>query len=138
MFDHLWSLAIEEQFYLVWPLVLVAVWRWAPRPTRTLRHLSASAIGVAFVTMVVLYDGVDPTRVYMGTDTRAASLLAGALAATGPCRRVVARLSAPVRATCCWWCLPGCVGWSWVAIDGASSALLYRGGLLAIRGLCAW
>ena len=92
MFDHLWSLAIEEQFYLLWPLVLVAIWKWSSRPTRTLVVGSGVAIGLSFVAMVLLYDGVEPTRVYMGTDTRAASLLVGALAATEP--------AAPGRTAC--------------------------------------
>ncbi len=86
MFDHLWSLAIEEQFYLVWPIAVLAIWRWSRRPVRTLAVICAVAIGLSFLAMVLLYDGVEPTRVYMGTDTRAASLLVGALAATEPAR----------------------------------------------------
>ena len=139
MFDHLWSLAIEEQFYLLWPLVLVAIWKWSNRPTRTLLILTVTAVVVSLLTMVLLYDGFEPTRVYMGTDTRAASLLAGALVATEPARRLSQRAVAllgnrtgPVIAA-----LIVVVGCSWVAIDGASSGMLYRGGLLAHSLACA-
>ena len=109
MFDHLWSLAIEEQFYLLWPLAVVAIWRWSRRPVRTLAVVSGVAIALSFLAMVLLYDGGEPTRVYMGTDTRAPSLLVGALAATEPARRLarrVARRSASVSVSC-WCCLPG-------------------------------
>ena len=83
MFDHLWSLAIEEQFYLLWPIVLVAIWKWSKRPdphARDPHHRGGRRC--RSLSMLLLYDGVEPTRVYMGTDTRAASLLVGALAAT--------------------------------------------------------
>ena len=139
MFDHLWSLAIEEQFYLVWPLAVAAIWRWSSRPVRTLAVISGTAIGLSFVAMVLLYDGVEPTRVYMGTDTRAASLLVGALAATEPARRVARRVGSVLgeRLGLVLALLAGLVAWSWVAIDGASSGMLYRGGLLAHSVACA-
>jgi peptidoglycan/LPS O-acetylase OafA/YrhL len=137
MFDHLWSLAIEEQFYLVWPVVLAVVWRWAPRPSRALVTTCVAGIALSLVTMVVLAGPSDPTRVYMGTDTRAASLLAGALAATAPCRRLLARLLERVDATALVVAVGALVLWTWVAVDGASSALLYRGGLALHSGLCA-
>jgi len=139
MFDHLWSLAIEEQFYFVWPVVVVAIWRWSSRPVRTLAVFSGVGIGLSFVAMVLLYDGVEPTRVYMGTDTRAASLLVGALAATEPARRVARRVALVLgrRLGVVLVLLAGFVAWSWVAVEGASSAMLYRGGLLAHSVACA-
>src|SRR5215469_11541166 len=83
--DHLWSLAVEEQFYLLWPLLLIAGliflrWRkaaaaWLILPTTVLTVASALA-------MDRLYQpGMDPTRVYEGTDTRAFGLLIGAILA---------------------------------------------------------
>ncbi|HEX6538254.1 MAG TPA: acyltransferase family protein [Candidatus Dormibacteraeota bacterium] len=103
---HLWSLAIEEQFYLIWPLLLVAgaalvprtsrggppVFRLGPRlATGTLTPLAwiVSAAVVSVVLMAVLWQpGVDPDRVYYGTDTRAFELLLGAaLAFVWPSRR---------------------------------------------------
>ena len=81
--QHTWSLAIEEQFYLVWPLVTVGLLRWAQHRWRvagaTLCVVGAAASAVA---MAVLYQpGADPSRIYYGTDTRAFDLLAGALVA---------------------------------------------------------
>jgi peptidoglycan/LPS O-acetylase OafA/YrhL len=139
MFDHLWSLAIEEQFYLLWPIVLVAIWKWSKRPTRTLLILTIAGVALSLLSMVLLYDGVEPTRVYMGTDTRAASLLVGALAATEPARRLARRAVAALgdRTGLAIAVLVVFVGWSWVAVDGASSGLLYRGGLLAHSIACA-
>jgi peptidoglycan/LPS O-acetylase OafA/YrhL/lysophospholipase L1-like esterase len=90
--DHLWSLAVEEQFYLVWPwLVLSGVWVLGRR-RGTRRWLAAGTLVLAAVSailMAVLYQpGLDPTRVYEGTDTRAFGLLIGAaLAAVWPTRR---------------------------------------------------
>ncbi len=79
---HLWSLAVEEQFYLLWPLVMVVLLR---RYRGRLGHL-AMAIGAvaaaSAIWMAVLYrPGVDPSRLYYGTDTRLFTLLVGALLA---------------------------------------------------------
>jgi peptidoglycan/LPS O-acetylase OafA/YrhL len=83
--DHLWSLAVEEQFYLLWPLLLLAgliaarklhaATAWLIVPTAIITAASA-------YEMLTLYrPGLDPTRVYEGTDTRAFGLLIGAMLA---------------------------------------------------------
>jgi peptidoglycan/LPS O-acetylase OafA/YrhL len=76
---HLWSLAVEEQFYLLWPIVALLVFRAARgEPRRTARVLVAGAL-VSYLLMQLLYEpGSDPSRVYYGTDTRASALLLGA------------------------------------------------------------
>jgi len=80
LLQHLWSLAVEEQFYLVWPLLLLGGLALLGR-ARTIALTALIAIG-STVLMVALYQpGHDPSRVYYGTDTRASTLLVGALLA---------------------------------------------------------
>lgn len=80
LLQHLWSLAVEEQFYLLFPpLFALAVSRFSHRRVRI--GLLALAVASA-VEMAILFDpGTDPSRVYYGTDTRASGLLLGALLA---------------------------------------------------------
>ncbi len=75
---HLWSLAVEEQFYLVWPVILLVA---AGRGGRTRRIGWVALIGAVASSawMAVLFQGSqDPSRVYFGTDTHAGGLLLGA------------------------------------------------------------
>jgi peptidoglycan/LPS O-acetylase OafA/YrhL len=79
---HTWSLAIEEQFYLVWPLVVLGVLKWRRGSHRALFITCAVLATASTIWMAVLYEpGRDPSRVYYGTDTRAQSLLIGAMLA---------------------------------------------------------
>lgn len=74
---HLWSLAVEEQFYLVWPLAFAGLMRVLRAPFVPVLLVAAAAASAAW--MAVLYEpGADPSRVYYGTDTRATGLLLGA------------------------------------------------------------
>jgi peptidoglycan/LPS O-acetylase OafA/YrhL len=76
--DHLWSLAIEEQFYLIWPWLL-GLGMLAVRSRRMLAVLTLAAAAVSAILMAHFYHpGYDPTRAYEGTDTRAFALLIGA------------------------------------------------------------
>ena len=81
LLQHLWSLAVEEQFYLIWPIVM-AVGLGVGTTYRRQRVALAVALAgaaVSAVAMALLYTpGVDPSRVYYGTDTRATGLLCGA------------------------------------------------------------
>lgn len=107
-FVHFWSLSIEEQFYLAWPLLLVLLWRvagvargdTAGRGLRRLRVVVGGAAGCSLVWALVASGG-DLNRAYYGTDTRAYQLLAGAWLALTPgtiawlaARHRVARLAA--------------------------------------------
>ena len=85
---HFWSLAIEEQFYLLWPLMVFGILRWRRGSVRSLAVFSVVAATASAVLMWILYTpGQDPSRVYYGTDTRASSLLVGALLAMLMLRR---------------------------------------------------
>jgi peptidoglycan/LPS O-acetylase OafA/YrhL/uncharacterized protein YraI/lysophospholipase L1-like esterase len=76
LLQHLWSLAVEEQFYLLWPLLFVAGMRFLRRGVVLLVALAGAV--ASFVLMALLYQpDVDPSRIYYGTDTRAAGLLMG-------------------------------------------------------------
>jgi peptidoglycan/LPS O-acetylase OafA/YrhL len=78
--EHTWSLAIEEQFYLLWPPFLLVVLSLGRRRFRGV-GLAITVFGAiaSAVAMALLYHaGSDPTRVYFGTDTRAFDLLCGA------------------------------------------------------------
>jgi peptidoglycan/LPS O-acetylase OafA/YrhL len=88
--QHTWSLGIEEQFYLLWPLVLVGLLVLAGRSTvygrptrRTLAPLVLCLVGAAASALAAaaLYRPLDGARAYFGTDTRAQALLIGAAAA---------------------------------------------------------
>ncbi|WP_138753905.1 acyltransferase family protein [Paenibacillus sinopodophylli] len=133
-FGHLWSLAVEEQFYLIWPLLLIAAIRFIPRRGKlALWILIAAAVSAG--AMAVLYQpGMDPSRVYYGTDTRAFALLIGAaLAAIWPSWRLSA--SIPTRSRI----LLDSVGTSgliiimvMIAVTGEYDSSLYRGGMVLL------
>ena len=101
---HMWSLAIEEQFYLVWPLI-VAFLLWWRRSLRGLLVACVVLIAASAGLMAALYvPGRDPSRVYYGTDTRAQALLVGAVVGIllfmhGPVRSRAARLAVRLAAT---------------------------------------
>lgn len=92
IFMHYWSLAIEEQFYVLWPLIFLGL-LWVARRSgrsvssgdRTFRlpALFATVAGLAsLLVMILLYNpDEDPSRVYFGTDTHAFGLLAGVVLA---------------------------------------------------------
>ena len=79
---HTWSLAVEEQFYLVWPLVFLGVMKL----TRSLRVLLVVAVVGALASaseMALLFNPTNINRLYFGTDTHAQSVLVGATLAIG-------------------------------------------------------
>jgi len=79
LFRNLWSLAVEEQFYLLWPLLVVLVLVRVPVWAR-LTGIGALALASA-AWMALAYSPDDPTRVYYGTDTHAFGLAIGAFLA---------------------------------------------------------
>ena len=155
-FTHCWSLAIETQFYLIYPLVLLGIYklvksRGEGRAKRGLLFAGVTLLLalISVILMIVLFDPQqDASRVYYGTDTRAFSLLFGALLAIlWEYRMVPRRLSASVNMVL------GSVSFAvlivmTIAINGSSN-FWYRGGqfvgtiltvlmVYAVSGRKAW
>jgi peptidoglycan/LPS O-acetylase OafA/YrhL len=74
---HLWSLAVEEQFYLFWPLAFVGGMKRLGRRLLPVAVVAAALASTALMWMLFDPDAGDPSRVYYGTDTRATGLLLG-------------------------------------------------------------
>lgn len=75
-FTHLWTLGVEAQFYLLWPLIIWGLYKMVRRKA-TIRRLVLVLALLSAVEMAILYDPNNVNRVYYGTDTRAFSLLLG-------------------------------------------------------------
>jgi peptidoglycan/LPS O-acetylase OafA/YrhL len=132
LFAHLWSIAVEWQFYVVWPLVVVVAARGRRGEWRVAVLAAAGALGslALMVDLADLADGVDTTRAYEGTDTRAFSLLLGALVATAPVRRLFGRVPRPAADVAGALLGSALVG-SWLLTEGQNTPGLFRGGLFA-------
>jgi peptidoglycan/LPS O-acetylase OafA/YrhL len=88
-FTHLWSLGIEEQFYLLWPLLMILGFTFIKRKRFQVLVILAGVVISAWLMAFLYAPGEDPSRVYYGTDTRAFSLLLGAtLAFVWPSQRL--------------------------------------------------
>ncbi|QOQ55656.1 acyltransferase family protein [Bacillus amyloliquefaciens] len=86
---NLWSLAIEEQFYIIWPFLLLAGMHICKTRTRLAAAVTFIALCSAVVMSMMYVPGGDPSRVYYGTDTRSFELLIGcALALVWPMKRL--------------------------------------------------
>jgi peptidoglycan/LPS O-acetylase OafA/YrhL len=79
--QHTWSLAIEEQFYLVWPLLLALLIPIVRRPRLTAGTVAAIGVVLSGVVLALLWSGEGVDRAYMGTDARIFEPLVGALGA---------------------------------------------------------
>jgi peptidoglycan/LPS O-acetylase OafA/YrhL len=140
--QHMWSLAIEEQFYLVWPPLLLLLLRGSRRSWRQMGPFVTVGVGVLSAGLMALlfHPGGDPTRVYYGTDTRLFDLMAGATLAflaagrpqPNPRARRTLHVAAPVAAAL--------LGVFWVT-SGTSGGLprnfMFEGGFLACAVLAA-
>ncbi|WP_158607725.1 acyltransferase family protein [Flexivirga caeni] len=142
---HTWSLSIEEQFYLAWPVVLLAwmAWRrgrlrWLPTVLCVLTLASATYMGVKYQPFT------DPSGVYYNTFTRAQALLCGCWLAVvladraqrarpRPKRPVTVLFGVPLRAST-WSALAACIGIGWLLgapfFVSDQSQWVFRGGFL--------
>ncbi len=140
LLQHLWSLAIEEQFYLLWPIAVVGLIRFGGR-----RSLGAGAFvlavastaWMAYLSVVRGYPDVDPSRIYFGTDTHCMGLLLGAALAAiwQPWRTghtVSRRVDAALAVLGVFSCLV--VALAFVGV-GERAPVLYRGGFLLLAAV---
>lgn len=120
LLQHLWSLAIEEQFYLLWPLLLMAVMARAGRRGLLRVSLGLTLLTAGWMAWLAVQGNIpleaDPNRLYLGTDTHTTGLFAGALLA------------------CLWnpWRPAG------LALPGGVAAALGAVGLAALMAMFLW
>lgn len=135
---HFWSLAIEEQFYVIWPLLLLGLYKAGLRKKGIRRTCLVLAV-ISVILMAVIYDpSADPTRVYYGTDTRAFSLLIGGwLALVWPWKRFNNTAALDAEHTRALDIASGvsfvALLWICVCVQGSAPAMFY--GLLALVSL---
>lgn len=129
-FTHIWSLAVESQNYLVWPLIFILLMRFVKNRGKIFIGISVAAIISALLMGILYTPGADPTRVYYGTDTRLFSILMGTgLAFVWPSTRLKANVPAQAKRTL------NLIGFSALAlliiclvfVSDASTALYYGG-----------
>ncbi|MEX0666148.1 MAG: acyltransferase family protein [Acidimicrobiia bacterium] len=137
-FRHMWSLAIEEQFYLLWPFLVLVLLRWRPQLRLVTRVFVIGAVVSALLMAALYKSGSDPSRVYYGTDTRAQALLAGAVLAAVLLRQRTRRRRAPRAAP---WVRAGLAGsvvlLVMLIVTRDTAEWMYRGGYLLAAVACA-
>lgn len=148
LLQHLWSLSIEEQFYVIWPLLIIGLyklplWRVTPRQKIFVLSLGLALASTAWMTYLSISNGFpipnDPSRVYFGTDTHAMGLLIGCATAALWRSEKLSRHLTPDRATAMngigLLCLGG-IAYFFIFISELNE-WLYRGGFLVLSILTA-
>jgi peptidoglycan/LPS O-acetylase OafA/YrhL len=139
--QHTWSLGIEEQFYLLWPLIVVAMTAWLAarggedrRARVGLLLLTAAGIGASAYAATRLFNPTNVNRVYFGTDSRAQELLIGCALAlllgliVRPEQRVDPRRAHPVLGLLAICAVVG-LGWLVTHVNGTEAWLYHSAGL---------
>lgn len=128
---HLWSLAIEEQFYLLYPPFLFLALKWFKPRGALIAVLLGAAVSIALMSLSYQPDA-DPSRIYYGTDTRASALLIGAALAFvwKPWAIVARQRTARVMNLAGW----GALAWLGIAFVWLDEfqPFLYLGGFLTV------
>lgn len=92
-FTHIWSLAVEAQNYLFWPIIFILLMKLVKNRGKIYLAVSVAALISAIWMAILFTPGQDPTRVYYGTDTRLFSILMGSsLAFIWPSTRLKAQI----------------------------------------------
>ncbi|WP_117000190.1 acyltransferase family protein [Desertimonas flava] len=133
---HTWSLAVEEQFYVVWPLLFIVIARLTGlRPRRMLAILGVLLVASAVWMAVISRGGGDPSRAYFGTDTRAQALIAGCMLAVAIGPGGVRRRPGPAAATAIG--VGALAAWATLALtlDERTRWVYTRGGFVLISGV---
>ena len=136
LLKHLWSLAVEEQFYLLWPIICAVLFRFfGDRPGRLFGVIAGGALfSTLLMWLMFPGDALNASRVYYGTDTRASGLLLGAaLAVAWPPWRLTPKVTLAGRAVLN---ISGAVGlaivgWYLFGVSD-SAAWVYSGGFLIL------
>lgn len=129
----IWSLSIEEQFYLVWPIVLFVCLSLRIKRNQIAAALAAVIAGILIHRFVMLRGGAELTRLYYGTDTRADALLMGCLFALLPGAKILSsgklwlNLTGVLSAACLIYLM---------VTVGFTDRLLYQGGFTFVALLC--
>jgi peptidoglycan/LPS O-acetylase OafA/YrhL len=138
LLQHLWSLAVEEQFYFIWPVLLFGLWRLGRRRGVRIGAIAGALVSTAAMVLVSVRSDIpdltDPSRVYFGTDTHAMTLLVGAALATfwSP-GRVNASLTTRGSKLVTSVGVTGLLGLiAILVLVGPGSTSLYRGGFLVV------
>ena len=143
LLKHLWSLAVEEQFYLIWPLIAFLVMRKAGRRGVRLTALALAMLSTFWLIWLSSTNGypeyADPSRAYFGTDSHAMGLLIGAALATfwRP-GRLPAKLPRGGLAILAGTGIAALLGVVWFFLFvGEFTPWMYRGGFLVLALLVA-
>ena len=143
LLQHLWSLAVEEQFYFIWPLLMYGLWRlWKVRGVRWGAILGALVSTVVMAAVAVSQDipqTTDTSRIYFGSDTHCMTLLVGAALATvwipGNVSRALTARGRQVVSSAGLASLIALLAILFFVTP--DSAFLYRGGFLILGIVCA-
>jgi peptidoglycan/LPS O-acetylase OafA/YrhL len=137
LLTHLWSLALEEQFYLLWPLALIGL-TYVRRRGTVITIVGLTVVASTLLAAILFSPWSDPSRIYYGTDTRLATPLLGALLAIvlRPWRWRPGTLGRAARTTLSTTGLLAVIALGiGCALLTDQSPVLYRGGFLAIAAL---
>ena len=139
--QHLWSLAVEEQFYLIWPAIAFVLLKWRGRRAVFYVAIGAALLSTAWMIALSVRNGypleADPSRAYFGSDTHVMGLLLGAaLAMVWRPGRLSRHLTAGAKAIITALGVSALLGVVWFYLQVSEySPFLYRGGFFVLSAV---